>query len=55
MHLDKTQILKKIPLDKINKCKKCILFSFAGSNPSSSWFYFQFAIIIRAEAQCLSL
>ena len=38
MHLDKTQMLDKFPLDKINVTKNAVFFSFTSS--SSSQFYF---------------
>ena len=34
IHWDKTQILKKFPLDKINGSKNDLFFSFASSNSS---------------------
>ena len=46
-------MFKNFPLDKINCTKKCPLFSFASSN--SSQLYFQFVILIWAEAQDSSL
>ena len=48
----KTQILKKLPSDKINGTKICLLY-FASSN--SSQFYSWFVILIFAEAQGSSL
>ena len=50
IHWDKTEMSKKFPLDKIDKIH---FLSFASSD--SSQFYFQFAILIWAEAQGSSL
>ena len=53
IHRNKTN-LKKIPFRQNKRYKKCPHFSFASRN--SSQFYFEFAILVWAEARkvCLS-
>ena len=53
IHWGKNRMLKKISFEQNKRYKKCTLFSITSSN--SSQLYFQFAILIQAEAHVVRL
>ena len=61
LDIDKTQMLKKIPSDKINSwmivtpIRNSFFFLSQGSNDHSFTFMFNLQFLYWAEAQCLSV